>query len=220
MSNNSRKGRGLLIAIEGIDGSGKSTLASLLHKALQHSGWDALLTHEPTRGRYGQAIRRTSSATRLDLATEFALFLADRADHVNKCLAPALRLGKIVIADRYYFSSVAYQGARGLDPRLILGINTALFPRPDVAILVDVEPHTAKARMRSRRRALDSFDRASGRPDVADVFRRIPRTLLHRIDGQLPPEEILRAAMKWVKPAIARRTLTVSRSHALVHEGG
>ncbi|MBU4231991.1 MAG: dTMP kinase, partial [Proteobacteria bacterium] len=113
---------GVLLALEGVDGCGKSTQAGLLATALRERGLEVVLTCEPTDGPLGQQIREYfQGPTRyLSAKEELNLFMADRREHVEKVINPALAEGKIVITDRYYYSSVAYQGALGLDPDRIL----------------------------------------------------------------------------------------------------
>src|SRR5262245_31030289 len=129
--------RGLLIAFEGIDGAGKTTQARRLVSDLTERGVPAIYTKEPTDGPHGRAIRATATTGRLPPAEELALFVADRREHVAGELEPALTAGTCVVIDRYYLSTAAYQGARGLDPARILTDNEAFAPAPDVCFLLD-----------------------------------------------------------------------------------
>jgi dTMP kinase len=105
-------GRGHLITIEGIDGAGKSTHARALAEALGQRGRRVLATFEPGATELGAALRRLLLAGDVPLSTdaELLLFLADRADHVSRVIAPALAAGTIVICDRFTDSTLAYQG--------------------------------------------------------------------------------------------------------------
>lgn len=125
-------GRGFFIVLEGIDGSGKTTQARWLAEALRQKGYEVVLTREPSDGPLGRRLRRylAASPRRLSSELELAWFLADRRDHVETIIRPALEQGKVVISDRYYYSSAAYQGARGLDPEAILRLNEAFAPGP------------------------------------------------------------------------------------------
>ena len=111
--------RGVLLALEGIDGCGKSTQAELLAAALRERGLEVVLTCEPTDSPLGQQIREYFQGPDRYLSPkeELNLFMADRREHVAEVIDPALAEGKIVICDRYYYSSVAYQGALGLETR-------------------------------------------------------------------------------------------------------
>src|SRR4051812_1992705 len=107
---------GWLIVVEGIDGSGKSTLVSQIAGHCRTLGLGCVTGSEPTRGPWGAQLRRSMIEGRLSLEEELDLFLKDRAEHVETVIRPALQRGDVVVLDRYYFSTAAYQGARGADP--------------------------------------------------------------------------------------------------------
>lgn len=112
--------RGKLIAFEGIDGTGKSTQLKLLATFLRQRGQLVLETKEPTDGPVGQQIRALfHNRKSLSLDEELELFIEDRRMHVLQHILPALEQGAFVLTDRYYYSTAAYQGARGADPELI-----------------------------------------------------------------------------------------------------
>lgn len=109
---------GLLIALEGIDGSGKSSIAELLTAWLQESGYTVLLRFEPTELQYGLKLRESfTSGNRLSPEEELDLFFRDRREHVEKIILPALDQRAVVIVDRYYYSSMAYQGCGAIKHR-------------------------------------------------------------------------------------------------------
>src|SRR5207248_1337424 len=116
---------GFFVVIEGIDGCGKTTQAELLAKYCSENNLAHVLSKEPTKGKYGTSIRESAARGRLSVEEEIDLLLKDRAEHVKNVINPALRAGKIVILDRYYFSMAAYQGAGGIDPDSILTENEA-----------------------------------------------------------------------------------------------
>src|SRR5271168_4347864 len=101
---------GFLIAIEGIDGTGKTTQAHHVQELLQSRKLVVIRTKEPTTGHWGQVLRDSALTGRLSLEEEVETFIKDRKEHVETKINPALKDGHIVIADRYYFSSMAYQG--------------------------------------------------------------------------------------------------------------
>jgi dTMP kinase len=106
---------GFFIIFEGIDGTGKSTQLHLLAEKLKQLDYAVVSTREPTNGPYGKKIRELFvDRTAATLEEELELFIADRDQHVQEVIAPALADGSIVICDRYYLSTVAYQGARGI----------------------------------------------------------------------------------------------------------
>lgn len=136
----------MFISFEGIEGSGKTTQAKHTVRFLQNKGHDCVITREPGGTRIGEKIR----AILLDPLskdmyplTEFLLYTADRAQHIKEYILPLLSDGKIVLCDRYYDATMAYQGfARGLDIGLIEKIHKLLFEnlKPDITLLLDLPP--------------------------------------------------------------------------------
>ena len=114
---------GFLVVIEGIDGAGKSTQARVLGEQLTARGHRVVLTREPTMGKWGKLLRESAETGRLSIEEEVEMFLKDRREHVEELILPRLREGCVVIVDRYYFSTAAYQGARGVDPQELLRRN-------------------------------------------------------------------------------------------------
>jgi len=184
--------QGWLLAIEGIDGAGKTTQAHLLARALQSIGHRVVLTKEPTDGPHGQKIRALSSAgAEIDLEQELEYFIDDRREHIEGCVAPALARGEVVITDRYFYSNVAYQGARGLDPDAILARNESLFPSPDAVLLIEVSVMEGLRRVTARGGELNrAYERSDFLEAAAAVFARIDRPNVHRIDGEQTPEAV------------------------------
>jgi dTMP kinase len=183
---------GRLIAIEGIDGSGTTTQARLLVEALARTGVRAVATKEPTDSRFTQRIRELADrAERAAPEEELQLFFDDRAEHAEKLLRPSLSGGAVVITDRYYLSTAAYQGARGIDPQKILADSEALFPVPDLAILLEVPAALGLERVRQRGKKIDvAFERLEYLESVAGVFAALDRPYLFRIDGAAPIETV------------------------------
>ncbi|WP_449461667.1 dTMP kinase [Tardisphaera miroshnichenkoae] len=142
---------GLFITIEGIDGCGKTTQARLLYRRLLREGFDAVLTHEPTDGYIGKLIQRLLKKQEEVPAKLLALlFAADRYEHVEKLIVPALESGKIVICDRYYHSSIAYQSPMGVNETYVRCINDFAV-KPDLAILLRINSKAATARVGKRK---------------------------------------------------------------------
>ena len=117
----SMKKKGFFICIEGLDGCGKTTQARLLVKKLRQMGFDAVYTAEPSCGKIGLFIKKycLHGEKRVSVVVEALLFAADRFEHIENEILPALDKGKIVVSDRYIYSSLAYQGAAGLDLKWI-----------------------------------------------------------------------------------------------------
>ena len=106
-----------------------------------------ILSREPTDGPFGRRLRESATTGRLSAEKELELFHQDRREHVETLIHPALRGGEIVILDRYYFSTMAYQGVRGFDPGEIRRINEEFAPRPDLLLLLDLSLDTALERI-------------------------------------------------------------------------
>jgi dTMP kinase len=177
--------RGLLIVFEGIDGSGKTTQARSLLRRLRSRGFKAVFFREPTRGRWGREIKRLAArAGSLTPEEELELFVKDRRENIEKNLKPALARGTIVVLDRYYFSTIAYQGAKGIDLRRIRRLNEAFAVRPDLVIVLDIEAGAGLARIAGRKTRDELFEREDYLVRVGEIFRSLRgRNILH-LDGQ------------------------------------
>jgi dTMP kinase len=176
--------KGALVVFEGIDGAGKTTQAQRLVDTLRSLDWEAVYTKEPTDGPWGQKIRRSAETQRMSMEQELEAFLADRREHVRDFLNPALAEGKIVALDRYYFSTAAYQGARGADPQEILRTNEAFAPPPDLLVFVDTPIDVAMERIRVRGQGANEFEKAEALERSAKIFRDLERPYLLRVDGR------------------------------------
>ncbi len=160
---------GLFIALEGGDGAGKSTQASLLCRALEEDGRTVVRTREPGGTPIGEKVRSLvldHGHGEIDARTEALLFAASRAAHVHQVIVPALTRGDVVVCDRYIDSSVAYQGAgRDLGAQAVLELNLWGTDglRPDLTVLLDVDP--AEGRTRRTSGKLDE-DRLESEPDA------------------------------------------------------
>ena len=143
--------RGAFICIEGIDASGKTMQAHRLVRNLRRRGLDAVYTTGPSTGEIGKLIRDhvLNRKKRVPVAVEALLFAADRVDHVEKEIKPALQKGKIVICDRYVYSTVAYQGAADLDLNWIEQINQFALV-PNMTLFLDVSPEVVIERIQSK----------------------------------------------------------------------
>ena len=150
--------RGRFIAFEGGEGAGKSTQAAMLRDWLVARGHDVLLTFEPGDTHVGRDIRRIvldPATGHLADRTEALLYAADKAEHVEKVVLPALAAGTVVITDRYVDTSLAYQGTgRGIDDaelEHVLRWATGDL-RPHLTVLLDVEPSAGLGRFEERDR--------------------------------------------------------------------
>jgi dTMP kinase len=191
---------GLLIAFEGGEGSGKTTQARLISIWLRELGYDVVTTHEPGATKVGMRLRALlldTAHTGMSPKAEALMYAADRAEHVDSVISPALARGAIVITDRYVDSSLAYQGAgRNLPVEEIARFNWwATGGRvPDLTVLLDMDPIAGLSR-RAR-----SADRLEAEPAdfhlrVRAGFRALAQAEPARylvLDADRPPEEITR----------------------------
>lgn len=177
--------RGVFVVLEGADGTGKSTQLARLAARFEAAGREALATREPYDCEAGRRIRAMARSGELVSAEqELAWFWEQRAEHVRDVIEPALQAGRDVLCDRYYFSSVAYQGARGLDPVRILAESEAAFPRPDLALWLDLPVEAALARARGRGGPDEPvFEEATRQRAVVEIYRSLVPDHLTRIDA-------------------------------------
>ena len=201
---------GFLIAFEGVDGSGKTTQARRVTNLLDASGYDAVYLREPSDGPVGQRIRSIMVAGR-DKVTpeeEFRLFLDDRADDVKSNIAPALRRGAVVCIDRYYISSMAYQGALGLDPEFIRNENEKIAPVPDLVLYFRLDVETAAARITAARTGGQNlFEARAYQEAVAVQFEKMKFPGMVALDAAAPPDELTDQIMETIRPLLTERVL-------------
>ncbi len=193
---------GFLLVLEGIDGAGKSTLALRLSNRLRELGVASTISREPTNGPHGRELRRSAKAGRLPLDEELELFVKDRAEHVETVLRQALRTGEVVILDRYYFSTAAYQGARGGDPEAIIARNEEFAPVPDLVFLLDVDPQSGVGRVTTRGDSPDEFEALEYLAKVREIFLALKRPYIHRIDATRPLPEVFTECDELLRPAL------------------
>jgi len=183
--------KGAFICIEGLDGCGKTTQAKLLVKRLRKSH-NAVYTAEPSRGKIGAFIRKSClyGEKRLSSVVEALLFAADRLEHVENEVLPALRQGRLVVSDRYIYSSLAYQGAAGLSLEWIEKINEHAL-RPDFAIFIDVDPKIVMQRLKPNKSVMENL---ATQRKVREVYLKyVAKGEVTRIDGDKPQKEVAEA---------------------------
>jgi len=165
---------GILITFEGIDYSGKTTQAKKLFNYLKKKGHKAMLLREPGGEKVSENIRQvllSSGNTGMDPLTELLLYEAARAQLVSRVILPALRQGKLVICDRFYDSSLAYQGyGRGLDIKMIEYLNKISVSgfQPDLTILIDIPIDVFSSRMRQNNKKKDRIEK-----EKIDFYKRV-----------------------------------------------
>ena len=185
----------MLVVIEGIDGAGTTTQARLLGAALEERGVSAHLTREPSDGPIGKLLREILAGAHAptDAATLALLFAADRADHIQREVNPALERGQVVISDRWYHSSLAYQGSEE-DRAWIAELNRRA-RRPDLTLLLEVHPDEAARRRTAAARSEELFDALEIQRRVAAGYRQVVDALgaqerIDVIDGARPVGEV------------------------------
>jgi dTMP kinase len=199
--------RGILVVIEGIDGAGKTTQAALLHDYLKNRGLPVILTREPTDSVYGQKIRRLAKGGRhlMTPEEEYRLFIEDRKLHVTMLIQPALDDHKIVIMDRYYLSTIAYQGAIGVDQKKIRTENEAFSPVPDVVYILQAPPGEGIHRIQNgRKEAPDNFEKKDYLARVAKIFDSMTEDYVVRIDGCDTPDGVHRQIVNHIDGLVNR----------------
>lgn len=174
-----------LIVFEGIDGSGKTTLSRMLAEHLKVSGVETLWLREPTDSPLGDRIRQIAQTERaIPPREELDFFIEDRKWDVEHNITPALREGKTVILDRYFYSNACYQGARGLDMEDILEANRAFAPEADIVFVIDVEVKRALERIRRNRMSQARlFERESFLQKVRANYLKLSGPNIILIDG-------------------------------------
>ena len=185
------------ITFEGVDGSGKSLQAELLKSFLEKKGKEVLLTREPFGMFFSKEAVKAIADGELNPVAELFLFLADRAGHVEKVIKPFLRKGGWVISDRFYHSTLAYQGfGLGMDINLVKSLcrMSSCGIEPDITFLLDIPLKEARKRLRMRgglsgmeKRDVSFFDRV--RRGYLEMYKWwFERMVL--VDGRGDPEEI------------------------------
>jgi dTMP kinase len=202
--------KGVLIVFEGIDGVGKSTQAKILYERLRKARFEALLSKEPTEGEWGQKLKKLIEQGRGDTTPEEELdwFIKDRHQHVERIIKPELRANKIVVLDRYYFSTIAYQGPLGFDPKEIEKRNLKFAPPPDLLFLIELPPRSGLQRIvKNRRKEADSFEKEDYLLEVNEIFKRIRKPFLYRLPGEETIQELSNRAWNITTGCLKEREL-------------
>ena len=198
--------KGLFIVFEGIDGSGKTTQAMMLSNYLLNKGYRVLQTEEPTRelitGFFVKIALRHKD--HLPPETYLLLFIADRLNHIENTIRPALSAGKIVISDRYHFSTLAYQTAQGIPRERIDNFIIALgvdILQPDITVFVDTPVDVALERLSDREKGVvDLFERREFLEKVRRNFLSLAEEFnFIRVDGSKDPLTIHKEIIKKIE---------------------
>jgi dTMP kinase len=196
----------VFITFEGGEGAGKTTLIEAVFAEFKKRGKDVLLTRAPGGTKVGALIRECLlSQEKLSSRTELFLFLADRADHTEQVIRPALAQKKIVLCDRFNDSTLAYQaGARGFDSAFVL--NLCHFAtqnlNPDLTLYLDADPHIALARLKRSKDRIEqeelSFHQKL-RAAYLEIAKKEPKRV-HILNAEKPPQDVYQEAAALLDP--------------------
>ncbi|MCI0382074.1 MAG: dTMP kinase [Chlamydiae bacterium] len=207
MNNTSKKNTGFFITFEGGDGAGKTTLIDSLYQIFSSKGREVVKTREPGGTLLGEMIRNmvlNPPNHGLSPRAELFLFLADRAEHVDRVVLPALKEGKIVLSDRFTDSTLAYQGVgRGLKEEVIKSFCAFAADnlQPDLTIYLDIDPKIGMKRIKKGSQKLDRIETegVSFHEKIRAAFLKLAEENKKRIrviDATKPPQEVLKDALR------------------------
>lgn len=198
----------MFITLEGIEGSGKSTLAKALAEKIKKGlNKETILTREPGGTEFGKNLRSLLLDRRdltLNSTAETLLFAADRAQHIHEIILPALSAGKVVISDRFYHSTLAYQGyGRGLDLEMLRKVCSIATENknPDLVVLLDLPVEEGLKRAKSRAENWTKFEEEeinfhkNVRIGFLELAKESPELFLV-LDATKSPEELVNLAWK------------------------
>ena len=164
--------KGKFIVLDGIDGVGTTTHSQALKTWLEEQGYAVIWTQEPTNRRIGSLIQELIKSDKTSPITDALLFAADRNDHTENIIKPALAANKIVISDRYVEASIAYQTAAGVDMSWILELNKFV-AQPDLTIILDIKPEIGLQR---KIKLKDKFENATFLHKVRNIYLQRAKT--------------------------------------------
>ncbi len=204
----------MLIVLEGLDGAGTTTQCARLVAHLAAAGKRAVATREPSDGPVGKLLREfltgrhAIAGDRIAQSTFGLLFAADRMDHLQREVEPALDIGAIVVSDRWYHSSLAYQGT-GADRDWIVQLNSRA-RRPELTIYLEVRAEVAAARRVAAGRVEELFEDLRMQEAVAAGYRATIAELvaagerIEIVDGEAPADQVFATVAKLVDVVLAR----------------
>ena len=201
---------GVFIVIDGIDGCGKTLHSRSLCMDLRGMNYDVRYTAEPSQGFIGRFIRqKILLEQKIPPETEVLLFAADRSSHLQREVLPLLKAGKIIVSDRYFYASLAYQGAQGVSLDWIRKVNY-FAPKPDVAIYLDVPAEVGLSRIRRQRTVLEKLELEKR---VRQIYLQlVEEGELSIIDATKPISNVKKEVLSLALQAIEKR-LDKNRPH-------
>lgn len=196
---------GAFVVLEGVDGSGKSTVCRRVAEALRSEGYRVETTAEPTSEGIGAFIR-SGKAGRISQRAESLLFVADRYEHTDSIMEKVSE-GAVVICDRYYASTVAYQSAKldgdSADIGWLKGLCEPFVQRPDAVVLLDVDPEVSMARVESRGEEESKFESIRFQKQVRDRYLDLAEEYgFEVVDASRPEDEVFDDVMKIIREVV------------------
>ncbi len=197
---------GAFIVFEGADGAGKSSVCGRVEEELTKEGFSVMRTAEPTHEGIGAFIR-SGSAGDISQKTEALLFVADRNDHTER-IEKAVSEGKIVLCDRYFASTVAYQSAKldgdASEMDWLIRINDEFIDRPNAIILLDIDPEVGLNRVDTRGETISKFERIDFQKQVRDNYLYLAEQYgFDVVDASGTQDEVFEKVMEIVRKVIA-----------------
>ena len=199
--------KGIFIVVDGMDGSGKGEMVKLLHNYLysKNKSYSILTTREPTNSSYGKKVRdilAKDKNTDAKAKEMLELFIKDREVHVYEVIMPFLKKESgdvnIVICDRYYYSTIAFQAVQGLDINVLIEKNKK-FPNPDIAFILDLKPEIALERIKKREK--EKFEQIDFMNKLRNKFLELTKLLednIKVVDASKKPDEVFEKIKKEV----------------------
>jgi len=175
--------KGIFIVLDGMDGSGKSEMIKLLYDNLEKDNkYNVLVTREPSDSKYGKEIREilaNESDPNMNSNNILELFIKDREEHLKNTIIPFLNRSNdneanIVISDRYYYSTIAFQATQGLDINMLIELNKE-FLKPDITFIMDLKPEIALERIKTRKK--EKFEQIGFMNKLRNKFLDLPNLL-------------------------------------------
>ncbi len=198
--------KSLFVVFEGIDGSGKTTLINNVISLLSQERINSVSLREPTSGPNGKKIRSLlCMAEEPDATILLDLFMADRLEDASLNIIPALKSGNIVLLDRYYYSTAAYQSKNFSEAKDIIIRNRSLnLPEPDILFFLDIDPDIAYNRVASREKNnnLECFETPTKLRLIDSIYREIIPENTVTIDAALSPDETAKQVYMHIKDYI------------------
>jgi dTMP kinase len=187
---------GKLIVFEGIDGAGKTTVHKALKERMKGRD-DIVFSCEPTDGEYGKRIKEVLKEDDVPAEELLFLFMQDRIEHVRNVVIPSLKEGKIVILDRYYLSTVAYQASRLFPLRELLALNSLFSPAPNLVVYFEISVEEALERLKKRGEEVSVFEKAEKLREIVGNYEWVLSYFdVKRVNALLPVENLVNEVEK------------------------